>query len=102
MIRTISSKDPNYVGPFAWDFSDELTRVGDAIASITSVTVVEGGDGLTVLGTPAPAHANGVVTAWLSGGAVGTTYTVRARVTTTSSPVARVLDCSFKVKIAED
>lgn len=102
MIKSVSPKDPNYVGPFSWDFSAELARIGDSIASITSFAVEVGGSSLEVLASPAPAHASGVVTAWLSGGTLGVIYTVRCRVTTNSSPVARVLDLSFNVAIAED
>lgn len=70
-------KDPDAVLDYTVDWSDWL-EAGDAIA--TSAAVADTGITVTsVLDTDT------AVTAWISGGTVGTNYTVRFRITTTGS-----------------
>lgn len=68
-------KDPDAELDYSWDWTAWLA---DA-ETITTATVTVAPAGLTV--EPAT-HAAGVVTAWMSGGTVGTRYQATCRVTT--------------------
>lgn len=70
----IYEKDPDAVLDFSFDWSDWLAD-GETI----STYVVTVADGLT---KDSDAQASGVVTHWLSGGTVGTNYSVACKVTT--------------------
>lgn len=83
-------KDPNAVLDYQWDWSEWLA-VGETIASHT-VTVPTG---LTLDSSTA---STTTVTAWLSGGTAGTTYTVTCRVTTSAG---RTDDKSITVLCAD-
>ena len=78
---TLRPKDPQAVLDYAFDWSGWLA----AAETISTATVTASGTGL-VVGTgptpPAPAIVAGVVTYWLSGGTVGTTYDVTCHITT--------------------
>lgn len=71
-------KDPDAVLDYVFDWTDWLTENGDAIASYT-VTV----DGVT---KDSDSRVGARVTAWVSGGTVGTTASVTCRVVTDNSP----------------
>lgn len=82
MTTSTHIKDPNATLDYASDWSSWLAE-GDSISNFD--VVVESGDVVIEDGTgtaPAPSETDGVVTAWISGGTVGTTATVRYRVTT--------------------
>jgi hypothetical protein len=89
------TKDPNAVLDFGWDWADSakgpwLTE-GDTIATAT-VTVP---DGITLDSTD---NDDTTVTAWLSGGTVGASYTVTCHVTTSQG---RADDRSIRITIRE-
>lgn len=67
-------KDPDAVLDYTFDWSDWLEGVSDSI-STASVTA----SGATV---ESSSHANGLVTAWVSGGTDGTTASVTCRIVT--------------------
>jgi hypothetical protein len=71
-------KDPQAVKDYAWNWNDWLSA-GDAISSFT-VTTTKGDVVVDTL--PVPAHAGGVVTAWLSGGTDGTDAEVTCHIET--------------------
>ena len=72
--RPTIDKDPGASLGYSWDWSAWLAGISDTI-STTTVT----GDGFTI-GTPS--HAAGIVTARISGGAVGQTIGVTCQITT--------------------
>jgi hypothetical protein len=82
-------KDPNAILDYTVDWTRWLN--GDIIAT-SSWTVPAG---LTAV---SDTHTTKAATVWLSGGAVGETYTITNRITTTGG---RTEDRSFDVKIAE-
>ena len=71
-------KDPQAVKDYAWDWSDWLT-LGDSITAFTVTTTA--GD-VVVDASPAPSESAGVVTAWISGGTVGTDAEVTCHIET--------------------
>ena len=83
-------KDPDAVLNYAVDWSDWL-EIGETISSY--VVIVD--SGLTLV---TDSEAEGVVTAWLSGGTVGKAYTVTVHIITS---VGREDDRSFRVVIAQ-
>ena len=74
---SIFNKDPDAVLDFKFDWSGWLTGA-EAISSYT----IDVDTGLTV---DSDSDAAGVVTVWLSGGTVGTTYAVRCEIVTSDS-----------------
>jgi hypothetical protein len=83
-------KDPDAVLDYAVDWSGWV-EVGETINSYT-VTVTSG---LTLV---SDSEAGGVVTAWLSGGTVGSAYTVTVHIITSAG---REDDRSFRVVIVQ-
>jgi len=73
-------KDPEAELDYAWDWSDWLDATTTPAESITSHTVTVP-TGLTLESSTA---ASGIVTAWISGGTVGTTYRVECLITTSA------------------
>jgi hypothetical protein len=98
-------KDPDAVLDYKVAWSDWLD--GDALASvswdvptgITSVTESINTGGTTTIDGVVYA-ASTVATIWLSGGTAGSSYTIRCRATSNSSP-ARVDDRSFRVLVTD-
>jgi hypothetical protein len=94
---TLSPKDPNSVEPITFDFSHRLSEIADdELDSIVQVAIDDGDSNLNL---DAQFLVSPYVTQWLSGGTLGTWYTIRARVTTTAG---RTLDMSAKLKIEQD
>jgi hypothetical protein len=88
--------DPDATLDYAIDWSEWLPD-GDALS--TATWTVTGADAaLTVAGSPAPSHAAGIATAWLTGGTDRVDYRVTCRVTTTGG---RVDDRSILVRVRE-
>lgn len=88
-LRTIT-KDPAAILDYGFDWRSWLAA-GETITSFT-VTVT---NGITLNSS---AHANGVIEAWLSGGAAGTTYTLNCQITTSAS---RVDERSIAIVVTE-
>ena len=89
MPKYIFTKDPTAVLDFAMDWSTWLAS-GESISSY-SVFVDN-----TAMGISTHNHNSGVVTAWLTGGNVGSNYTVSIRVGTNAS---RIDKRSFLIKV---
>jgi hypothetical protein len=83
-------KDPQAVLDYAMDWSDWL-----ATDTITGTPVWTVPTGLT---KDSQSNTTTVATAWLSGGVLGTTYTVSCKITTTAG---RTDERSFRLKIVE-
>lgn len=77
---TTQMKDPDAVLDYAFDWSTWLGRGGDTIDS----HVVTAPAGITLNSSTSTTT---MVTAWLSGGAVGVTYAVACRIVTTQGRV---------------
>lgn len=90
-MEALFYKDPDAVLDYAMDWSTWLSS-GEAI----STWLVAADSSLITVSTHS--HAAGVVTAWLSGGVVGSAYTISVKVVTSSS---RTEERSFKVKIKQ-
>jgi hypothetical protein len=84
-------KDPDAVLDYLFDWSDWLAE-GENIASHT--VEVESG----TCEVESEIEQSGVVTAWISGGALGETSFVRCRITSDNVP-ARTDDRTVKIKI---
>jgi len=91
MIQSLSPKDPDSVEFFNWDFTAVLIA-GDSIASVVSTVVTSGDSALVLEGSPA--LSGSLVSQRISGGTLGTEYTVRCRITTT---LGETLDLSFSI-----
>ncbi len=87
-------KDPDATLDYSIDWSAWLPS-GDALSTATWST---SDPDLEVAGSPAPSHAAGIATAWLTGGTAGQRYTVTCRVTTTGG---RVDDRSILLRCVE-
>jgi len=83
-------KDPDAVLDYAVDWSDWL-ETGETISS-HDVTVEAG------LTKDSDGESGGIVTIWLSGGTVNTSYRVAVEITTSS---VRTDERSFRVRVAE-
>lgn len=94
MIKPFSPKDPNEVDFFNLDFTNRLP-VGDSVASLVTLFVAVGDSSLVV---DQAALSGNIVSGRWSGGTLGETYTITARVTTTQG---RTLDLSGTVEIDE-
>lgn len=90
MALTWPSKDPDEVLDYDLDWSARLLT--DTIA--TSDWSVSDGVGLTI---GAESNTTTTTKVWLSGGTLGTAYTLLNRITTTGG---RTMDQSVKIKIA--
>ncbi len=85
MNYTTLSKRVDWSRIYSWDFSEFAELVaGELILAATVATVA----GLTI-GTPS--IASGVITARISGGAVGSEYRVVCEVTTSSGSVLSIV-----------
>lgn len=82
VIPSFSPKPPGEVDVINFDFSERCARLGDTIAAIVSVEVVDGPDDALVLTDQAMASA--AVSAGWSGGTLWETYTLECVVTTTA------------------
>lgn len=87
-------KDPNSTLDYEIDWSEWLGD-GESIAS----SAWSCADTSITLATPSATATTTKV--WISGGTVGTSATITNRVTTDSSPVARIEDRSIVLKIKE-
>lgn len=87
-------KDPDAKLPFAVDWSAWLTNEGDTAATVTWIAA----DGIVQETSPAPALADGVATAWFSGGTDGQDYKVTCRLTTTGG---RIDDRTVTIKVRQ-
>lgn len=85
-------KDPDATLDYQIDWSDWLA---DGESIVTSEWVVSGA---TVDGEESTAT---ISTAWLSGGAVGRSISLTNRITTDSTPVARIDDRTLIIKVAQ-
>lgn len=90
-------KDPNAVLDYVFNWAEWLATTGDTIAS-ASIIINDGVASALTLDTKTNTPTS--VTAWLSGGVVGTKVKVTCRITTVSSP-ARNEDRSVYVKVKE-
>lgn len=96
MIKAWPPKDPDAIKkPYWFDWRTWLTNEDDGTLDSYDVAVEEGEDELTIDST---ANDGGLIAVRLSGGTVGSTYTVRCRITTTTG---RVEDMSRTVTIVE-
>lgn len=84
------TKDPDATLDYGIDWTNWL-ETGDSIAS----SAWEVPTGLTLT---SQSNTNNKTLVWLSGGTVGTTYTVRNRITTASTP-PRVEDRSILIQV---
>lgn len=90
------TKDPDAVSkPYWFDWRTWLASEDDGTISDYEVVIDSGGDALTIAST---SNASGLITVRLSGGTVGTQYTVRCRITLSSG---RVEDMSRTITIQE-
>lgn len=94
-MRAMPDKDPNATLDYTFDWTAWLAAVSDAIVSY-SVAIDSPPD--AVLTKDSDSRSGNVITAWLSGGTVGQTYTVRCRINTTGG---RIDDRSFSLTISE-
>ena len=90
-------KDPNSVLDYVFDWGAWLTDIGDTIA--THEVIINDGvaNSLTLADDSNTAT---MVTAWLSGGTVGTKVKVTCRITTANTP-PRIEDRSVYIKVKE-
>lgn len=73
-------KDPDAILDYGWDWTDWLDE-GDSIDTVV-VTVPAG---LTLVGNAS--HADGIVTAWISGGVIDKSYVIGCKITTVANRV---------------
>lgn len=94
--RPLIDKDPDATLDFSFDWGDWLDVVSDSIVS-ANVTTTDADvtiEDFDVLG-------GSIVRVWVSGGTVGTTVPILCRITTASSPIARIDDRTMYLKIVE-
>lgn len=96
--KSTIEKDPQAILDYKMNWSDYLTDPVDSIASVLYVLTDPPDSSLSIVTSEA---ASPYTTVWLSGGTLGTTYTVTARITTANTPTPRVDDRSFYVKIVQ-
>jgi hypothetical protein len=85
-------KDPDATLDYTLDWSGWLTENESLINADIEIS------GATLVQTQL---TNRMVTAWISGGSVGRTISLRYRITTDSSPVHRVDDRTLLISVAE-
>jgi len=90
-------KDPNAVLDYVFNWSLWLSSMGDTIAS--SEVIINDGVSDTLILDSIDDTAT-TVTAWLSGGTVGTKVKVTCRITTANTP-PRIEDRSVYIKVKE-
>jgi hypothetical protein len=93
-VEIKAAKDPDSVKDYSVDWTDWLKQSDDSIASSQyfvddDTLVIEDGDG----------HNDARTVVWLSGGVAGKKYRVTNRITTNSTPIARVEDRSFVIPV---
>jgi len=86
-----STKDPQAVLDYTIDWTKWLDEAGDAIATSTWIVPT----GLTKV---TETNTTKLATVWLSGGTVGTNYTVTNRITTAAG---RTDDRSITIRVQE-
>ena len=96
-FQTVDPKDPDAVEPFSFDFSERFLELDRSERIDTFEVAIDDGDSSLLIDRSS--MQGPIVTAWLSGGTLFATYTVRCRVVTT---IGRTLDLSFKVTIQPD
>lgn len=85
-------KDPDATLDYTLDWSEWLNDSENLVTADVSV------EGATLVQTQL---TNQMVTAWILGGTVGSTISLRYRITTDSSPVQRIDDRTLKLRITE-
>jgi len=88
----LEGKHPSEVVDYSLDFAGWLVGA-ETLSAITSVTP---GSGITLGGSPPPAISGTTVVWWLSGGTTGTTYAVEV-IVTTSGGRTLVADCQITI-----
>ncbi|AYJ87686.1 hypothetical protein D3Y57_19330 [Sphingomonas paeninsulae] len=78
------------------DYLEDWTAWLSALETITAITVSIDTEGLTM--TPAPTWTGGIVTVWLSGGALMVGYVVSVQITTSQG---RIDTRSFRVRCVQ-
>lgn len=73
--RATIVKDPDAILDYSWNWTDWLALVSDTISAISFVTA----GGMAVASS---SHDGHIVTAWISGGTVGTKGSVTCHITT--------------------
>jgi len=91
--KQVIYKDPDSTLDYTADFTAYLAAIADTIMS----AVVTVPTGVTLVST---VTSSPTVTAWISGGTVGTDYKVNFRITTNSTP-PRVDDRSIYLRIKD-
>jgi hypothetical protein len=91
-----AAKDPDSVKDYSVDWTDWLAPVNDEIVSSEFFT---DDDTLTIVSGDGHDGVRTVV--WLSGGLAGTKYKVTNRITTASSPIARVEDRTMIIPVRD-
>lgn len=75
---SVFRRDPDSVLPFTWDWSDWLAAFPDDPTPTIDAHSIDADDGITV---ESSSHDDTSVTAVISGGTAGSTYSVTCRVT---------------------
>ena len=78
---SFSPKDPSSVEHFAFDFG-QMLATGDVLTGLTGVTIDVGDGALVIDPSYAPRLIGTAAVVLLQGGTAGTTYQLRAAVTT--------------------
>lgn len=98
---TIWVKDPDAVLDWRWDWAGSTNGTGRsdwlADGETISATTVTADDGLTV-DSSTITDSSTSVTAWLSGGTAGTTYSVACRITTSAG---RTDERTIRIRVEE-
>lgn len=84
-------KDPDAILDYSWDWTDWLADVADTISSKTIIAQ-------SPLVVVSSSVVSGIVTAFISGGVVGTTYSVTARINTVGG---RIDDRTIYLKVKD-
>lgn len=92
-------KDPEATLDFSFDWSDWLAETGDLLTD-HQFTIVDPAGATEPLVEVQTLRAEGIVTAFVSGGTVGMTHTLTCRVTTDSIP-PRIDERTLSIKIRE-
>jgi len=90
--RSREPKDPNATLDYQIDWANWLASGESIVSAVWTVT------GATLVTSVATATT---ATAWLSGGTVGTGISATCRITTDSTPVARVDDRTLLLNVVE-
>ncbi|MEA3281796.1 MAG: hypothetical protein U9Q68_04425 [Euryarchaeota archaeon] len=90
MGLTTFIKDPDAVLDFSFDWSSWL-ETGESISSHT----ITAGSGIT---NDSDSESSGIVTAWISGGTAGSTYTIACKIVTS---LGRTDERTINIVVAE-